>query len=176
MTIQIVYTGDRKETAFGDLKFPLLPGLEKVIGDQLVNRAGIVPVRYAKGKTEFMQIDTMNQEVYDFHLQLHGTKEEVVANIEHLVPFFEAALAPLGDEYHVVQRILYSDNPDYPPRSVPRVMVIRVYKTNEFPCVEHPEMLAGEPLGTYHCPFCLHNQMAGLPHINDEDMVNAQAH
>jgi hypothetical protein len=36
------------------------------------------------------------------------------------------------------------------------------------PCPEQPVLLAGAPLGTYHCPACGTMLMAGLPHLPPE--------
>lgn len=33
------------------------------------------------------------------------------------------------------------------------------------PCHEQPMLLAGQPLGQYHCPFCMCMNVAGLPHL-----------
>jgi hypothetical protein len=32
------------------------------------------------------------------------------------------------------------------------------------PCPERPELLAGAPIGMYHCPYCLMMVVAALPH------------
>lgn len=39
--------------------------------------------------------------------------------------------------------------------------VDEVYPAN---CPEHPEKLAGAPLGQYHCPYCGAMVVAGVPH------------
>lgn len=45
---------------------------------------------------------------------------------------------------------------------------IRVFRAEDFPCSEHPEMLLGQPLGMYHCPACGEMQMAGCFHLPRE--------
>lgn len=56
---------------------------------------------------------------------------------------------------------------------------IRAFKTGDFPCSEHPELLLAQPLGQHHCRICREMQMAGCFHLprefNDEgEPVNAE--
>ena len=37
------------------------------------------------------------------------------------------------------------------------------------PCHEQPLLLAGMPLGQYHCPVCLEMQIAGIPHLPPDE-------
>jgi hypothetical protein len=37
------------------------------------------------------------------------------------------------------------------------------------PCVGQPLLLAGAPLGQYHCEFCGEMQLAGTPHLPPDD-------
>ena len=34
------------------------------------------------------------------------------------------------------------------------------------PCPEDPLMLAGQPIGQYHCPYCGMMVLAGIPHLS----------
>jgi hypothetical protein len=36
-------------------------------------------------------------------------------------------------------------------------------------CPEDPVKLKGAPIGMYHCPWCGCMQLAGLPHIHEEE-------
>ena len=40
----------------------------------------------------------------------------------------------------------------------------------EWKCGYDPKPLLGSPLGMFHCPECGAMQLAGLPHIDDEDV------
>ncbi len=44
----------------------------------------------------------------------------------------------------------------------------RLFRTSDFPCIEHPEMFLGKPIGQYHCPHCGTMVCAGAPH-GDKD-------
>lgn len=48
--------------------------------------------------------------------------------------------------------------------------LMRFYKDADWPCVEHPEMLLGAPIGMYHCPYCGEMQVAGTYHIPKGDI------
>lgn len=37
------------------------------------------------------------------------------------------------------------------------------------PCPEKPELLLGQPLGMYHCPYCGDMQMAGCEHLPPDE-------
>lgn len=36
-------------------------------------------------------------------------------------------------------------------------------------CPERPELLAGQPIGQYHCPSCGCMVVAGIPHLPHDD-------
>lgn len=44
----------------------------------------------------------------------------------------------------------------------------RMFKTDEFHCSGHPEMLLGQPLGQYRCEVCYEMQCAGTMHLPRE--------
>lgn len=57
------------------------------------------------------------------------------------------------------------------------IYILRFYKTPEWPCVEHPEMFLGQPIGQYHCPYCGEMQMAGMLHLpKNSDADLEQSH
>ena len=37
------------------------------------------------------------------------------------------------------------------------------------PCPEQPFLLAGQPLGQYHCPVCVEMQIAGMRHMEPDE-------
>lgn len=41
-----------------------------------------------------------------------------------------------------------------------------------WPCPEKPELLAGQPIGMYHCPYCGEMQLAGVPHLYPQERSN----
>lgn len=45
---------------------------------------------------------------------------------------------------------------------------LRFFNTKDWPCLEHPELLLGRPLGQYHCPHCGTMVCAGVEHITQE--------
>jgi len=45
---------------------------------------------------------------------------------------------------------------------------VRIFRADDFPCSEHPEMLLGAPLGQYHCPVCREMVIAGCFHLPRE--------
>lgn len=37
------------------------------------------------------------------------------------------------------------------------------------PCPEQPVLMAGQPIGMYHCPYCGEMQLASRPHLTPDE-------
>jgi len=175
----VVFAGKYTEAKFGELDIPVFPQTEHMSVDLVNSKNAIQPLRYKTGDIVIQELqgDVAEKPVFDMVFQLFGTPENVEASKKAIgdwakawVPTLEAA------NVHLAQRYLYSDNPkykkggeEYVEGGVLRVLWIRLYNNADFDCTEHPEFLGGEPIGMYHCPVCNDMQMAGMPHVKDEE-------
>lgn len=53
-------------------------------------------------------------------------------------------------------------------------LLVRFYRSSDWPCAEHPEILMYQPIGMYHCPQCGEMQVAGTLHLPKQDLSEAK--
>ena len=177
MRIVRAFLGTERQLQFGGVDFPEPPVVENMTFDAVQNDCNLVPLDYKKGDVFFTDSSTPlhTKRALDLVWTIGGTKGQVDAAIKILVPYLQD-LTKLADskDFHSATRVLWSDNPKYKPNTVARLVMVRIFRNEDFECREHPEMLSGEPRGQYHCPFCANMQVAGTMHMKDEEPVRSQ--
>lgn len=172
MKILRVFSGIERQNTFYGVTFPMpAETAEKITFDVCQTDCRIVPYEYERGSYYFTESSEQlrHKKALDIVWTLYGTKREVVHSM-CVVADYVAKLEKFMKDipFHSAFRVLFSDNPMHKTDEVPRLVMIRVFRNEDFDCREHPEMLNGMPIGTYHCPECANMQVAGLIHMRDD--------
>lgn len=134
----------------------------------LNNRAALVPLHAsADGEgIEFVEVNpTDKRECTDLILKFEkGLEHE--DDIPEMI-FLKKVVRKLNavEGIHFKFVFIYDSNSWLPNRGLLRMILLRIYRNIDFKCVEHSEMLAGAPMGMYHCDICGEMQMAGAMHL-----------
>ncbi|AGS82179.1 hypothetical protein O152_gp178 [Pseudomonas phage PaBG] len=170
--IQIALMPSLKSEQWGGLEFDLPPKLPGVSCTLATNKASLVPYEYREGDFYFGMVDhpTLDKEVFDYMWTIYGeAKPSNDARAEILLWAKQNIWDRVREAgYSAAIRILYSDNPKYVHRTVPRLVLVRVFRDSDFQCKGHPELLLGEPIGQHHCPHCMQMEIAGTAHSEVE--------
>lgn len=168
---EIVYAfnGMQRDTLWG-VDLPPFDGSALGISfDAIAGPTSVVPFRYEAGVSYFIEgKGEANTPCMTFVFCLAGTLEEQDSQFK-AIGAFTHALKYDWNEFHTAMRSLRNRE-----TGATRTFVYRVYK-NDGECMEHPEMLCGEPMGMYHCPQCMEMVVAGLPHPSKESYAEMHA-
>jgi hypothetical protein len=140
---------------FLDVKFPEFDGSSvDVTLDRMFCPANLVPFRFHEGSFYFVQGEDFAPSTLMCVFKLNG--DHTADDCMKVIGAWTHELNLDPEKYHVSMRTLGDEKM--------RLFVYRVYMNTEGECFEHPEMLAGAPIGMYHCPYCGFMVVAGVPH------------
>jgi len=133
--IQIAFGGNTRLIAFGDFKLPEFP--YKVPYDSWATVAAMMPAKYERGSffyTRKPDPKLQKIQVVDYVWQTSGTDIQGLEAEAEVLYWINIELASLLRMYneHTTEKIqadvltFYSDNPEYLPNTVPRVVVCRL--------------------------------------------------
>lgn len=175
---QVALKGDRRESHFGALEIPSYAPVEGSTFDAFASTAERIYEDVTDDQLNVnvtvLTMPELMKPCFDLVWTFTGNAQETVTQTGPISAFFQqlsTLLAKEGAGYkcHYAARTVTKDTTDgsTPPL---RLLLVRIYNDEEWPCTEHPELLLGQPIGTYHCPACGQMQLAGLPHLpKDED-------
>lgn len=168
---KIAFPNMHRQTSFFDLQIPMMEDVPlNATFDSYAVSANFVPHKYENGDFIFSTFDKEleDKKAHDLVFTIAGDKEIVTEALDKIVQYVQDVYSKLiaPNEYHVAYRTLYSDNPEH--KECARLLLVRIYRNEDFVCTEHPEMLVGAPIGMYHCPGCGDMQLAGVPHLPKE--------
>lgn len=138
---EIALTDDHKRCVFGNFVLPMpLPSSVTVCTHAAI--AALVPLEYKQGRFFYCRNSDQKLQkiqVFDIIWSLWGTADDA-DNSEALVQLYLAGLAGSLENYNEFSTELlqhdvmtfYSDNPEYPPDTVPRVIVCRLSRLADF--------------------------------------------
>ena len=129
--------------------------------------AFLAPWVYQAGETYFQFVGLPEKRCLNLVFCLGGSvelQEKQIADISLWISGMCDSVADTASErYHTAYRLLRNEE-----TGALRTLIYRIYRNADFPCMEHPEMLLGQPLGNYHCGHCGEMQVAGMPHLPRE--------
>lgn len=169
---QIAFIQSVRPFQWNEFLFGLPPEFKGTSCTLMTNYAFMVPYEYKAGVVYYGEVEdsTLLPEVFDYVWLINGdalTSNNARANILGWAKRYVWEMVR-EKGYSAEIRILYSDNPEYAPRTVPRLLLVRVFRDSDFKCKGHPELLLGEPIGQYHCPHCMQMEIAGTAHSDLE--------
>lgn len=165
--------GNRLESHFGALEIPSYTPIEGSTFDAFQSTAE----RIYEGKIDGLQdvnvtvltMPELMKPCFDLVWTFTGNAQEAVAQTAPIAAYFQQLSTLLikddaGYECHYAARTITKETNDGSPPPL-RLLLVRIFNDEDWPCTEHPELLLGQPIGTYHCPACGQMQLAGLPHL-----------
>lgn len=152
------FLGTLRET-FADHVVPdFYSGESQVTLDAFLSPESMVPYRFAAGQDFVLENNGLDDICANFVFKLNGHVDLQESQMK-LIGEFTHRLQFDWDKFHVAYRAVKD-----PINNAIRTFYYRVYITKPDQCTEHPEMLAGEPLGQYHCGVCGEMVCAAVPH------------
>jgi len=172
MNVVKEFNGDKRELTFNNIKF------EEFKSDRphvrfdavLVSDASLVPDTYFNTAITFTKTPAPAVEALDLVFMFFGSPDEVGSVLTTDVKDYLSGLRSFvrNQNMHFAHRMFGFSAPGYD--GLAEAVVVRVFRDADFPCPEHPELLLGQPIGMYHCPYCAHMQVAGIGHTVDEEL------
>lgn len=161
---------NRRQLKLHNVVFPALPDLATGMqADVVVADANVVYSSYDKNLRSIkIEEDAKPIEVLDFIWKTEGSNTERRGLILGFINPYLERLYQVCQENELHTMAMSHSNDRIKELDVHgTVVVIRVYRDQDFRCQEHPEMMLGVPIGMYHCPQCGVMQVAGRPHVYD---------
>lgn len=173
MKVKTLFPNKHRATEFFGLQIPMMEDVPlNASFDSYAVSADFVPYAYEKGEFTFSKLggDLVDTQVHDLAFTISGDKQVADEALDKIVAYlrnvYTQIIAPNTNEpsgFHIAQRTLNSDNPEH--AHCVRLLLVRIFRNEDFVCTEHPEFLLGMPIGQYHCPVCGTMVLAGIPHL-----------
>jgi hypothetical protein len=162
METQVAYTGTCRQTAFGINVPEFVPVAAARVSMDVMNLPhNCVPLKYEAGRDFCMILPEESIDTLCFVFKLAGDYQ--IINVDAIKDYM-ATVQIDPERFHIAERTMINRE-----TKMVRTIYVRIYRNEDFTCKEHPEMLLGQPLGQYHCPYCGDMQVAGMMHLPPEE-------
>lgn len=173
MSITKEFNGDKRELTFNGITFEEFKSNNPHVRFDavLVPDSSMVPDAYFNTGITFTKVPAPEVEALDLVFMFFGSPAEVSSALTTDVKDYLGELRSFvrNQNMHFAHRMFGFSAPGYD--GLAEAVVVRVFRDADFTCPEHPELLLGQPIGMYHCPYCAHMQLAGVGHTIDEELV-----